>query len=245
MSERLAYFLRLICPGKMYYYSTKIRIPRDQVDFRKFLIAKRVLQDGGSAIDGGGHIGYYTRFFSDLIQEGGKVHSFEPNPYMFHLLNKYAKYRPNVLAYKQALSNETARRAFYVEPFSLTQDSTLGEKRSKQKKISVETVKLDDLISDTENIRLIKLDIEGYEMQAVTGAKALVQRCRPWIICEYVQTEKRNDRKLISLLEEWNYSCLDIHTLKAVPPDKQIDLTDILAVPEEQQGRFLEVLNYF
>lgn len=245
MLGKLGYFLRFFCPGRLYNYSTKVRIPQGQVDFRKFLIAKFVLKNGGSAIDGGGHIGYYTRWFSEILREKGKVYSFEPNPYMFRLLDKYARFHNNIISYQKALSNITACSTFYVEPFSLSEDSALNQGRAKQKKICVETVAIDDVLSDAEEIRLIKLDVEGHEMQALIGAKKLVQRCRPWIICEYVQSENRNDRELLSLLESWRYSCLDIQTLKAVPPETSITLTDIVAVPDEEKGKFIESLSFF
>lgn len=245
MLGKLEYFLRLFCPGKLYDYSTKVRIPQNQMDFRKFLIAKFVLGNSGSAIDGGAHIGYYTRYFSDIIGEKGKVYSFEPNPYMFRLLDKYTRFHGNIISCQKALSNATTKSTFYVEPFSLSQDSTLGKGRADQKKIRVETVAMDDVLSPAEKIRLIKLDIEGHEMQAILGAKQLIQRCQPWIIFEYVQNESRNDHEIISLLEGWKYSCLDLRTLKSVPQTIQVDLTDVVAIPEGEMGKFIETLRLF
>ncbi len=238
--RKLEYFLRLFCPGKLYDYSTKVRVPQNQADFRKFLIAKFVLGQGGSAIDGGAHIGYYTRCFAEIIGERGKVYSFEPNPYIFRLVHKYAQYHRNVHAYQKALSHKTVKSAFYVEPFSLSQDSTLGRGRARQKKVEVDTVILDQVVSHTDQIRLIKLDVEGYEMQAILGAQQLIRRCRPWIILEYGQN--KTDSEIISLLEGWNYVCLDLRTLKRVV---STDLTDIVAIPKEEKGNFVEALALF
>lgn len=246
MTEKIEYFLRLFCPDKLYAYSTKVRVPQHRVDFRKFLVAKFVLGNGGSAIDGGAHIGYYTRYFAEIIGETGKVFSFEPNPYMFRLLNKYAKSHGNVVAYQKALSDETTISSFYAQPFSLSQDSILGLGREGQKKISVETVSLDDFLGH-EEIRLIKLDVEGHEMQAIMGATQLIHRCQPWMIFEYVQNESRNDFEIIALLEEWKYTCIDLNTLNRVSRAAHIDLTDVVAIPEAaaEMGAFIEALRLF
>lgn len=245
MIEKLEYFLRLLCPARLYQYSTKVRIPQHKIDFRKFLIAKFVLGNGGSVIDGGAHIGYYTRYFSDVVGAKGRVYSFEPNPYMFRLLYKYAKFRRNIVAHQKALSDQTKNSSFYVEPFSLSQDSTLGKGRAKQKKIEVHTVSIDELLGHVENVRLIKLDVEGHEMEAIRGAKQLIERCRPWIVLEYVQNQRRTDRPLLSLLEGWGYSCLDLETLEKVSIAAEIDLTDVVAIPEEGMEKLVAALQLF
>jgi FkbM family methyltransferase len=246
MKEKLEYFLRLFCPGPLYNYSTKIRIPQKKIDFRKFLVAKFLLTDGSSVIDGGAHIGYYTRYFSEIIGEKGKVYSFEPNPYLFRLLNKYARFHSNIVCYQKALSHVTSKTAFYVEPFSLSQDSSLYKGSDDQKSISIDAIALDDFIAETEQIRLIKLDIEGFEQQAIQGAQQLIARCRPWIIFEYVQTPIRNDRGILSLLAKWNYSCINLETLQPVSEQEQVELTDMLAIPENQQpNKLIESLAMF
>lgn len=246
MKDKLEYFLRFFCPGSLYDYSTKVRIPQKKIDFRKFLVAKFLLTDAGSVIDGGAHIGYYTRYFSEIIGEKGKVYSFEPNPYLFRLLNKYARFHSNILCYQKALSHATGQTALYVEPFSLSQDSSLEKGRKDQKSISIDAIALDDLIAETEQIRLIKLDVEGFEEQAIRGAEKLIERCRPWIIFEYVQNQHRNDRDILSLLAKRNYSCINLETLQPVLPQAQIELTDMLAIPENQPpDKLIESLAIF
>ncbi len=245
MAERkLEYFLRCFCPARLYSYSTKVRIPKDRIDFRKFLIAKLVLSKGGSVVDGGAHLGYHTRFFSELVGDRGYVYSFEPNPYIFRLLQKGTRFQGNVIAYQKALSDVATRSAFYVEPFSLSQDSTLGEGRAKQKRVKVESVCLDTFLSGIKEIRLIKLDVEGYELQAIRGSAQLIGEFRPWIIFEYVQSASRNDRAILSLLKEWGYACFDLGTLQEVPQTAQIDVTDMVAIPQGEEGR-LEALRPF
>lgn len=239
------YFLRLLCPRGIYNYSTKIRMPQNEVDFRKFLIAKYVLKKGGSAIDGGAHIGYYTRCFSDLIQGTGKVYSFEPNPYMFRLLKKYSPFHPNIFVYQKALSNVREKSSFYVEPFSLTQDSSLQKGRAKQKKVSVETVMLDELLNDVQELKLIKLDVEGYERQALIGGEKLIRRDLPWLILEYVQNQIRNDYPVVSLLAGWGYTSLDLRTLKTISEEREVEMTDILAIPKQETDKVFEILSCF
>jgi hypothetical protein len=52
------------------------------------------------------------------------------------------------------------------------------------KPITVEVVKLDEVIPTEEHVAFIKLDIEGGEYHALRGAAGLIGRCRPVIVFE-------------------------------------------------------------
>ena len=43
---------------------------------------------------------------------------------------------------------------------------------------------LDELLNDVENITLVKLDIEGYELNALLGMKKIIEKFKPVIIGE-------------------------------------------------------------
>lgn len=249
MNTHLSYLLRSLFPSRLYAYSTKVRIPTSTVDFRKLLVSKYLLKDGGSAIDGGAHIGYHTRYLSEIVGEKGEVWSFEPNPYMFKLLKKYARQKKQISIFQKALSDQTAHRVtFYVTPYSLLENSTLEEglKEATQKKVEVETIKIDDL--PVSNLKLIKLDVEGHELSALAGAQNTISQFHPWIIFEYSHNKHRNGSPLLSFLKDLDYVCFDLETLDFLTPEATIEITDAVAFPKDRKQEaitFLKSLAYY
>jgi hypothetical protein len=53
----------------------------------------------------------------------------------------------------------------------------------------VNVLRIDDLVPPDRPVALIQLDVERQERQALTGALATIQRCRPAIIVETVPDE--------------------------------------------------------
>jgi len=52
--------------------------------------------------------------------------------------------------------------------------------------VEVPVLRIDDLVPPDRPVALIQLDVERQERQALTGALATIQRCRPAIIVETV-----------------------------------------------------------
>ena len=51
-------------------------------------VVRSVLQEGMTAIDIGGHIGYYTLLLAKCVGKSGRVFSFEPDPMTFESLQR-------------------------------------------------------------------------------------------------------------------------------------------------------------
>lgn len=238
MNTKQAYFLRKIIPSKFYQLVTKVHLPQNQVDIRKLFIARHRLKDGGDAIDGGAHIGFFTRQLAEILGQNGHVYSFEPNPYVYSLLRKYTRSQSNITAFLKALSSQGEQVVdFYVVPHTIEQDSTLetSHQNKGQKKVQVSTTCLDDLKLERE-LKLIKLDIEGHELEALKGAEKLLMTHQPWVIFEYT-----NNTCVIEYLEKLGYFCIDLTTLKRMNCHSKGSLTDGLAIPlkEEQTAQSL------
>lgn len=240
----LSYHLRRAIPSKLYQNLTKLRFPTNNVDMRKFIVAQYCLKNGGSAIDGGAHVGYFTRTLAHLAK--GTVFSFEPNPYMYKLHEKAVRGLPNVVATKAALSNESAQEvSFHVVPNSMEQDSTLEEDfvGKHQKEVRVKTMQLDEL--DVDELKLIKLDVEGHELSALKGGERLIRQHSPWIIFEYSNGPKRKGYEVIEYLSTLGYFCFDMETMEPLDPKAEIGLTDGLAVPQsEKDTPFIKALSF-
>ena len=249
MNSKLRYFLHWLFPKWLYAFSTKVRIPRSREDFRKMLLAKYVLQGGGTAIDVGAHVGYHTRYLAEIVGDRGMVWAFEPNPYVFSLLNKYASKSATINARQKAVSNRSSCSVdFYLTPYSLEQDSTLelNRKGGTHRKFSVKTIALDDLLLEgLKDLKLIKIDVEGHEKKVLEGAQKVIEKFRPCIVFEYCSKEQENPLICMSKL---NYVCYDLDALRLLDPTMKTDLIDVLAFPkekEEEMKPFISCLKLF
>lgn len=242
--HRMRYFAHRLFPKSLYAYCTKVRIPNSPIDFRKLLIAKYLLQNGGSAIDAGAHLGYHTRYLSEIIGDKGKVWAFEPNPYIFKLLQKYSNKVPNIIAHQEALSDIPAKEVdFHVTSYALSEDSSveLLRKSFSHRTITVKTNSIDALLErGLTDLKLIKVDVEGHEMSVFEGAKKTIARFRPCIIFEYAPKMMDNS---VSYMHSREYICFDLSSLKILHEEEKPDLTDVLAIPREKEKEFASLLS--
>jgi len=144
-------------------------------------------KEGTDIIDIGANIGYNTLMFSDY----GPVHTFEPVYYQIVEVNiKHNNLKNNVYLYACALSNVECRTNMYIPKrgnqyenkinyggASLTMHEELGNQ-----KVVVDCKRLDDMYNGTPSI--IKIDVEGHELQTLEGAKNTIEKHKPMILIE-------------------------------------------------------------
>ena len=57
---------------------------------------------------------------------------------------------------------------------------------------------------ELENVSLIKIDVEGFELQVILGALSTIKRCKPIIIVEI--SNQNTSKKLIQILKKIGYN---------------------------------------
>lgn len=131
-----------------------------------------------TVIDGGAHIGTWSRVFATLFD---RVIAFEPSADTFACLrhNVMAK---NVELRNQALGKTAGWVSMTLEGFEGTRRETNSGSRYAVKGGEVERVKVDSL--DLNDLDLLKLDIEGGEVHALMGARKTLIRCQPVVLFE-------------------------------------------------------------
>jgi len=137
------------------------------------------VKTGDIVYDIGANTGYFTLLSSVLVGNGGKVYAFEPAKKVFKLLKKHIKINryKNVDIFNKAISDKNGVGFFD------TGDGIWTGKISTKGEYEVEIVKLDDFVLKN-NISLpniIKIDVEGEELNVLKGAKNLLTECSPLI----------------------------------------------------------------
>jgi len=138
---------------------------------------RRSIGLGDTVIDVGANTGYYTMLGAMLVGENGKVVSFEPGAkkYSDLLANVELNGKSHViLARNVAVSNKTGTSILHL--------SKLESFRSNKQSMEVQTIRLDDALSDTGPIGMVKIDAEGHEISVLEGAKKTLTRTTRLIV---------------------------------------------------------------
>jgi FkbM family methyltransferase len=139
---------------------------------------------GGTAIDVGANDGVFAYAFSAFAH---RVEAFEPNPDYALFARRMLRARARV--HDVALSNSTDTAQFVVP---IAEDGTVlhlggslrlsAPSQSKTLRFEVTVRTLDSYAF--EDVRIIKIDVEGSELQVLEGGRETIERYRPALIVE-------------------------------------------------------------
>ena len=173
---------------------------------------KKLVKEGDNVIDCGAYIGVHTVALSKIVGDNGMVCSFEPHRIYHQLLcsNVIKNGLANVRAFNMGLgaykekSKITSRDIFATTDTHYSHSAIVEDRNKEGEVVYIET--LDNL--DLPKISLIKIDVEGYELNVIKGGLKTIERDSPLILFEYNrQTSRFNYTKedLFGYLEGLNY----------------------------------------
>ena len=131
---------------------------------------------GRVAIDGGANVGAYARI---LAAHFDVVHAFEPAPDTFAALQRNIQewgLTGRVILHNKALAERVDSVALSLKRGGRSVSRTISGPGD------LPAISIDSLALD--GVDLIKLDVEGYEFQALSGAAETLRRCRPAVMFE-------------------------------------------------------------
>jgi len=168
---------------------------------------------GWVVVDGGAHMGIYTVRAALMTGAEGKVIAVEPEPGNFAILeaNVKANGLTNVVAIKAALGSEVGVGKLSVSWMSTAHSLTELEPSCS---ITVQTLTLDDLLRQIglERVDLVKLDVEGSELQALEGAKKTMRTHRS---AKFVVEPESMDSaiKVVNFLRRYRQSVVGVYAV--------------------------------
>jgi FkbM family methyltransferase len=153
---------------------------------------KKFLRRGDVFFDIGANIGYLSAIAAGLVGPQGQVHCFEPVPEYFDRVRRLAELNPEYAITPNACgAGEIAGDCrIYVtrEPGQNTMVSDYKSGPEIVTTMDVPVIRLDSYIERhaLENVKLIKIDAEGFELPILKGLENFFRRseCRPEVICE-------------------------------------------------------------
>jgi len=160
------------------------------------------LSPSGTFIDVGAHIGYYSLKAATLVGPSGHVVSVEPNPQTLPKLrsNIAANVETNtarmVSVWPVACAQSESTLQFFAAPESNTGESSLSKENASQEgsapvPYEVRARPLDAIVKEAklDRVDVIKIDVEGAELQVLKGAAQTLDDYRPVIVIELIPNQ--------------------------------------------------------
>lgn len=138
-------------------------------------LLSRNLFPGAVVVDAGANIGIYSEFLATCVGSGGCVHSFEPDPTNFARLRAALSDSPNVRLNQLAVSDETGESLLYVSDKLNVDHRAYPPPEEIRRTLTIQTKRLDDYFKPAERVDFVKMDIQGYELHALRGARRVLE----------------------------------------------------------------------
>jgi FkbM family methyltransferase len=177
---------------------------------------ERFLKSGMTFVDIGAHVGQYTLIASKLVGPSGQVHAFEPDPQTYAWLDSNVKRNRlgNVVTNQLALAEGPGKLEFFLSKIGdVGSNSLRPPKNFSGRSIEVRCLTLDEYLGShgVRKVDFLKIDVEGAEVPALSGAKALLSGGeRPLIIVEFEEQRqiafKSSCARLAELLRQHGYT---------------------------------------
>jgi FkbM family methyltransferase len=177
-------------------------------------------------VDGGANIGFFTVPVAHrTLGRDTRIVSFEPQRQLFQALggslalNGYQHvFLHNVgLGAEPGIAQLPAVDYSVAQDFGtvqLTNDCTVAEDGWMNDRV-VDVTSIDAM--DLPGLDFFKLDVEGYEVPALTGALKTIQKYQPWIWVEYFITGVEPIQQALSSLTDYDYYIADYQNMLCVP----------------------------
>jgi FkbM family methyltransferase len=219
---------------------------------------RAILEPKDTAIDVGANVGYFTAVMAQVVGPAGRVLSFEPVPEIRDSLTWAVALNAfeNVKVLDCALGSHEGESEMSVDPRVAGSSSLVSAPlppsippSPEAYRVGVKVRTLDGLLAsgdvDAPNVKLIKVDAEGSELDVLQGAMRLIEAARPHLVFELNAVASRaagwNLADIRSLLEK--AGGYDLYQLTHAGPEpfegdgtslRDGDFIDLAAAPSEK-----------
>jgi FkbM family methyltransferase len=139
-----------------------------------------------TAIDVGANVGAWSEALARFRGEGRlRVHAFEPAPEVAALLRRrLAPFGDRIAVNEAAAAEEDGTKELFFRPDNILMSSVLDFRDGATQRIAVPAVRLDTYASERgiDRVHLLKVDAEGYDMEVLRGAAALLRERRVGVV---------------------------------------------------------------
>jgi FkbM family methyltransferase len=212
------------------------------IDPPLLLAADKLVKTGDVIWDIGANIGLFSLAAAVRAGDRGEVIAFEPDTWLVQLLRRTSAAQPPRYAFIKvvpaAVASEISLRQFSIATRSRASNalaeygsSQMGGVREKQ---IVATFNLDWLVKKLPRPNIIKIDVEGAELEVLRDQSYMLNEVRPVVLCE---VGSQSADQITRLLTSASYRLLDGE--QALSEENVITRAtwSTVAIPEEKMNR--------
>jgi FkbM family methyltransferase len=219
----------------------KIRLFRDSklseliyfgFEKKEQLFIATVLKEGDYFIDIGANIGLFTLIAADVVGPNGRVIAFEPTPKTYNrlLTNIELNAFDNIDVYNIGLSSSAQKLQFNISnngydawnSFAASNFSVLNE----QIMVDVSTLDFELTKYDKSKIRLVKIDVEGWEKFVLNGGVDFLKKYSPQLLIEFTEQNTFAAgymvQEVYDFMVDLGYKWYGLKETELVPTEKQL-----------------------
>lgn len=149
----------------------------------------RLTETGDSVADIGANLGYFSLVFAHRVGAYGRVHCFEPHPLLQKKWQNHLRKWPQCKLYPVALSSVQGEMKLSIpKDFSNNEGIASLEKIDGAEQIQVRVSTLDQSLNG-QAVEIIKIDVEGHEMEVFKGAVQALKSVK-YVLFEDFKNEK-------------------------------------------------------
>ncbi len=181
-------------------------------------------------VDVGANIGQFSFSIGKLLKTA-KIFTFEPNKNLIKKLTNNTK-DFDVKIFNFGLGNKNESLPFYASTISSEWSSFIKPDNSDYVEEVLEIKKGDDILSDLKSVDLLKIDVEGFEYQALEGMEDTLKRTRYLLIESSInrETDDKGSRRLIDLIHSKGFRIYNIGRVYGEGKFKEQGAVDITFV---------------
>jgi FkbM family methyltransferase len=217
----------------------------------------------GSIIDIGANLGYYSVILGKLLKPSDKLFAFEANPLVMDMLNKNIAIndlQDDIEVFNCALTDLNDQKlSLYLPLRAGSSAASLNKLHPQDKNNSIEilTKRLDDVgqIRNLDKISLIKIDVEGAELDVIKGALETIRKNKPVLFIELLRKWSKvfgyHPNDVLIILQELGYNVFEVNSeltsLESI--DEATISTNFLLLPKADESNkdlinLRQILNY-
>jgi FkbM family methyltransferase len=169
-----------------------------------------LINDKMTIIDIGTNIGETLLNFAKINQNGIN-YGFEPVPYLYQRATKNIELNnfKNIILNNVALSDEKGSLFFQIPNNNNSGGISMNKENNGKE---VKAITLDDFVNENQisQIDFIKIDVEGFEMNVLKGAKKVLEKFKPTMFIELddqnLKKQKSSAKEVVTFLIQKNYT---------------------------------------
>ena len=201
------------------------------------------VRKGGTAIDVGGHFGFFSLLLSEMVGESGQVVVFEPIPSTFVILSENTAGLPiktiNMAVWDKEEVVTLKDYGLSFSAFNSIRDPRTGERRNTamDKSVTIEGTTLDSYVAARGICPdFVKIDAESAEFEVVTGMDRILREIKPVICIELgdVGVEgATKSRTIVNKLISYDYQPYEWHegSFREHAPTRDYPYSNLVFIP--------------